>query len=140
MIDSIYHRAGLSPASAHQPRGQQPELDPNLRALLDHVAAELATEYIRLMEAASEASAEPAAATSACGEEYRMPAAVYARSAQMLRDLLGPIRLELQTPNIGRPFTAPLRRSTRSLSSKRPPTNQVRRAVRILCESGDGGN
>ena len=27
-----------------------------------------------------------------------------ARSAQMLRDLLGPIKLELQTPDIGRPF------------------------------------
>jgi len=27
-----------------------------------------------------------------------------ARSAQMLRDLLGPIRLELQTPDIGRPL------------------------------------
>ena len=27
-----------------------------------------------------------------------------ARSAQMLRNLLGPIRLELQTPDIGRPF------------------------------------
>jgi hypothetical protein len=27
-----------------------------------------------------------------------------ARSAQMLRNLLGPIELELQTPDIGRPF------------------------------------
>jgi hypothetical protein len=45
--------------------GQQERLDPNLRALLDHVAAELATEYIRLMEAAAEADPEPAAATSA---------------------------------------------------------------------------
>ncbi len=27
-----------------------------------------------------------------------------ARSAQMLRGLLGPIKLELQTPDIGRPF------------------------------------
>ncbi len=36
--------------------------DPNMRALLDHIAAELAQEYIRLMEAV--ASAEPAAETS----------------------------------------------------------------------------
>ena len=27
-------------------------LDPNLRSLLDHIAAELAEEYVRLMEAA----------------------------------------------------------------------------------------
>lgn len=38
-------------------------LDPGLRALLDHVAAELAQQYIRLMEAA--ASCETAAAVSA---------------------------------------------------------------------------
>jgi hypothetical protein len=38
-------------------------LDPGLRALLDHVAAELVHEYIQLMEPA--ASCEPAAATSA---------------------------------------------------------------------------
>jgi hypothetical protein len=52
-------------ASAAQDPAQQLQLDPNLRALLDHVAAELATEYIRLMEAAAERDAEPAAATSA---------------------------------------------------------------------------
>jgi hypothetical protein len=51
--------------SAAQDPAQQLQLDPNLRALLDHVAAELATEYIRLMEAAAERDAEPAAATSA---------------------------------------------------------------------------
>jgi hypothetical protein len=37
-------------------------LEPGLRALLDHVAAELAHEYIQLMEAA--ASCEAAATTS----------------------------------------------------------------------------
>jgi hypothetical protein len=29
-------------------------LDPNVRGLLDHIAAELAEEYVRLMEAAAE--------------------------------------------------------------------------------------
>jgi hypothetical protein len=62
------------------------------------------------------------------------------RSAQVLRNLLGPIRLELQTPDIGRPSTAPSRLSMLSPLSKRPPTETVRRAVRILCEGGDGGN
>lgn len=32
-------------------------LDPKVRALLDHIAAELAAEYVRLMEAAAEADA-----------------------------------------------------------------------------------
>jgi hypothetical protein len=54
------------PHASDAPDGvQQDRLDPNLRALLDHAAAELATEYIRLMEAAAEASPERAAATSA---------------------------------------------------------------------------
>jgi hypothetical protein len=62
-----------------------------------------------------------------------------ARSAKALRDLLGPIRLELVTPDIGRPSTAPSRHSMHSLLSKRPP-DQARRAVRILCKGGDGGS
>jgi hypothetical protein len=33
-------------------------LDPNVRVLLDHIAAELAEEYIRLMEAAAAAHAD----------------------------------------------------------------------------------
>jgi hypothetical protein len=33
-------------------------LDPNVRALLDHIAAELAEEYVRLMEAAAEEEAD----------------------------------------------------------------------------------
>jgi hypothetical protein len=53
------------PASAVQDRSQQLQLGPDLRALLDHVAEELATEYIRLMEAAADPSTEPASATSA---------------------------------------------------------------------------
>jgi hypothetical protein len=37
-------------------------LDPNLRGLLDHIAVELAEEYIRLMEATAETdSGRPAA-------------------------------------------------------------------------------
>jgi site-specific DNA recombinase len=63
-----------------------------------------------------------------------------ARSAQTLRDLLGPIRLEPITPGIGRPSIALSRRSMPSPSAKRPPTGAVRRAVRILCGDGDGGN
>ena len=34
-------------------------IDPAIRALLDHIAAELAQEYIRLMEAAASAEAAP---------------------------------------------------------------------------------
>lgn len=32
----------------------EPQLDEGLRALLDHIACELAQEYVRLMEAAAE--------------------------------------------------------------------------------------
>jgi hypothetical protein len=54
-----------------------------------------------------------------------------ARSAQMLRNLLAPIRLELVTPTSAAPSTAPSRPSTRSPYKKnRPPL--VRRAVRLL--------
>lgn len=34
-------------------------IDPNLRPLLDHIAAELAQEYIRLMEAAAHTETAP---------------------------------------------------------------------------------
>ena len=40
-------------ATSPTPTTDQPEL--SIRALLDHVAVELAQEYIRLMEAAAEA-------------------------------------------------------------------------------------
>lgn len=50
-------------AAEDQELARAKQLDPALRALLDHVAAELAREYIRLMEAA--ASSEAAAAMSA---------------------------------------------------------------------------
>ena len=62
---SIIVSSSLPHASDAPDVAQQEQFDPNLRALLDHLAAELATEYIRLMEAAADASPEPAAATSA---------------------------------------------------------------------------
>jgi hypothetical protein len=47
-------------ADHRQAHGVEPDaqtLDPAVRSLLDHVAAELAAEYIRLMEVAAEAEA-----------------------------------------------------------------------------------
>jgi hypothetical protein len=41
-------------AAGEQEVGGAERVDPNLRPLLDHIAAELAQEYIRLMEAAAE--------------------------------------------------------------------------------------
>jgi hypothetical protein len=62
-----------------------------------------------------------------------------ARSAQMLRNLLGPIRLELVTPDIGRLFyRAVTTLDALALIEEPPPL--ARRAVRILCKGGDGGN
>jgi hypothetical protein len=47
-------------------------LDPNVRGLLDHIAAELAEEYIRLMDAAAEAEAGgPGADGEAIGGDER---------------------------------------------------------------------
>jgi hypothetical protein len=43
--------------STAQAIGSSEGIDPRLRALLDHVAAELAEEHIRLMEAAARADA-----------------------------------------------------------------------------------
>jgi hypothetical protein len=45
--------ARLSSSAAGQPRYAE-QIDPNLRELLDHIAVELAEEYVRLMEAAAE--------------------------------------------------------------------------------------
>jgi hypothetical protein len=50
-------------AATERPVESTERIDPALRALLDHVAAELAQEYIRLMQAA--ADAEIAAGSSA---------------------------------------------------------------------------
>jgi len=49
-------------AKVHEVAGAE-RLDPTLRSLLDHIAAELAQEYIRLMEAA--ANVETAVSSSA---------------------------------------------------------------------------
>jgi hypothetical protein len=54
-------------------------------------------------------------------------------SSQTLRSHLGPIRLELVTPDIGRPSYRAARHLT-PLSEEPPPL--VRRAVQILCERG----
>ena len=43
-------------AGEHEVAGVE-RIDPDLRPLLDHIAAELAKEYIRLMEAAADAEA-----------------------------------------------------------------------------------
>lgn len=51
----------MSVAGEHEVGGEE-RIDPDLRPLLDHIAAELAQEYIRLMEAA--ADAETAASSS----------------------------------------------------------------------------
>jgi hypothetical protein len=48
-------------AGEHEVGGEE-RIHPDLRPLLDHIAAELAQEYIRLMEAA--ADAETAASSS----------------------------------------------------------------------------
>jgi hypothetical protein len=57
MRDNVYHVGRERTGSCW--RGT---VDPSLRPLLDHIAAELAQEYIRLMEAA--AGAEAAASLS----------------------------------------------------------------------------
>jgi hypothetical protein len=55
---SIMSRSAVAPNAA-----DQDELcDANLRSLLDHIAVELAEEYVRLMEAA--AANEPETATT----------------------------------------------------------------------------
>ncbi len=62
-----------------------------------------------------------------------------ARSAQTLRNLLGPIRLELVTPDIDCPFyRAVTALDALALIEEPPPL--VRRAVRILCEGGTVSN
>ena len=59
-----------------------------------------------------------------------------ARSAQMLRNLLGPIKLELQTPDIARPFYCAVTTPDAVALIDEPPPG--RRAVRIHCEGGRG--
>jgi hypothetical protein len=47
----------ISDSTEVQDRATDSLLDPNARNLLDHIAVELAAEYIRLMEAAAETEA-----------------------------------------------------------------------------------
>jgi hypothetical protein len=63
MIDIAYYFGGAvgSPkATARQSRGQpeteRPSRDPAVTALLDHIAEDLAREYVRLMEHAADAN------------------------------------------------------------------------------------
>lgn len=63
MTDNNYHfggAAGSAKATATQSRGrpeaERPSLDPAVTALLDHIAEDLAREYVRLMEHAAAAS------------------------------------------------------------------------------------
>ena len=53
MIDNVYYYVGAD--TTRTPRAQGATLEPDIAALLDHVAVELAAEYVRLMEAAAEA-------------------------------------------------------------------------------------
>jgi hypothetical protein len=46
----------MSVAGEHEVAGAE-RIDSDIRPLLDHIAAELAQEYIRLMEAAADAEA-----------------------------------------------------------------------------------
>ena len=97
--------------------GSDSSLDMAVRDLLDHIAVELAAEYVRLMETA--ASAEVGSLRQSREKIFRPPPIEWikdrvdhlqdvleqrtARSAQALRNILGPIRLEPVTPDIGRP-------------------------------------
>jgi hypothetical protein len=54
----------------HPVQAAAPAVDPSLRGLLDHIAVELAEEYIRLMEAAAAAEHDAPLTES---EENREP-------------------------------------------------------------------
>lgn len=69
MIYSDYHfggavaRQNTEPAETGTPRdqpGQHVSIDPALAALLDHIAEDLAREYVRLMESAAQEGRAPA--------------------------------------------------------------------------------
>jgi hypothetical protein len=55
MIYTVYHAGGRSvTAGVERAEVREPSLGEGLRELLDHIAVELAEEYVRLMEAAAE--------------------------------------------------------------------------------------
>jgi hypothetical protein len=56
--------SGRDAPETDQGVARESALNPNLRGLLDHIAVELAEEYIRLMEAAAEAEGGGPAADS----------------------------------------------------------------------------
>lgn len=55
MIDNVYLMQGQVQTRLKQDPHGAHELDPDIRALLDHIAVELAEEYARLMEIAATA-------------------------------------------------------------------------------------
>jgi hypothetical protein len=52
---SIIMTGAKASVAADQQALPADEIEPSIRALLDHIAVELAEEYVRLMEAAAEA-------------------------------------------------------------------------------------
>lgn len=59
--------SAASSSRQHQAR----EIEPGIRGLLDHIAVELAEEYVRLMEAAASNSADQEAAPNRIEENHR---------------------------------------------------------------------
>jgi opacity protein-like surface antigen len=57
---SIIMAGATSAATAAQQASPADEIEPGVQALLDHIAVELAEEYVRLMEAAAHADTEDA--------------------------------------------------------------------------------
>jgi hypothetical protein len=62
-----------------------------------------------------------------------------ARSAQALRNILGPITMELVTPDIGRPFYR-AGSNIDALALTESPPGGAEGGSRILCKGGDAGN
>jgi len=51
---SIIMTARKATAATTEEHPSEDNIEPNIRELLDHIAVELAAEYVRLMEAAAE--------------------------------------------------------------------------------------
>lgn len=56
MLDNVYHRARDTAENLRAPDRSGQQFEPGIKELLDHIAVELAAEYVRLMEAAAETS------------------------------------------------------------------------------------
>jgi hypothetical protein len=94
MIDIDYHiggAVGSAKATATQSRGkaetERPSLDPAVTALLDHIAEDLAREYVRLMERAADA-----------GSHERLPSADGDQEATHASRDLRPLQLGEPAP------------------------------------------